>query len=148
MKVTVRSPRGLKYEAEGAESVLLPGATGEMGVLPDHTPVLTPLDIGAMTVRIEGREEVVALAGGFAEIGPDKVEVLADAAERAEDIDRGRAQSARERAEERLKKARSQAGEGEEVDLERALQALRRAVNRIEVTREHRQSVAEGRKRS
>lgn len=140
MKVIVRSPGGLVYEAEGAEEVLLPGATGEMGVLPDHTPLLTPLAIGAVTVRREGAAEVVAVAGGFAEIGPDRVEVLADAAERADDIDRDRATSARDRAEERLKKARAESGE--EIDVERAEQALRRAVNRIEIAREHRENLA------
>src|SRR5512143_1708502 len=84
--------------------VVLPGAAGEMGILPHHAPVLTTLKYGFIRVRHTGKEEIFAVAGGVAEVQPDVVTVLADAAENVEEIDVVRAQFAKKRAEEILAK--------------------------------------------
>jgi F-type H+-transporting ATPase subunit epsilon len=87
-----------------ADMVLLPGMDGEMGILPHHAPLLTTLKYGVIRVRSLGQETVFTVAGGFAEIQPDMVTILADAAENVEEIDVQRAEAARKRAEERLAK--------------------------------------------
>jgi len=84
--------------------VVLPGAAGEMGILPKHAPVLTTLKFGIIKIRKGGKEEVFTVAGGVAEVQPDIVTVLADAAENVEEIDVARADAARVRAEEALAK--------------------------------------------
>jgi F-type H+-transporting ATPase subunit epsilon len=113
--------------SETVDEVVAPGVEGYFGVLPGHAPFLTTLGIGELTYRI-GREEYhLALAGGFAEVRNDKVIILADTAERPEDVDRDRAERARERAERRLA-GRSDEGE---IDYTRALQALARALTRL-----------------
>src|SRR5215472_5488362 len=88
--------------SQEADFVLAPGAEGERGVLPQHIPLLTPLRTGEVRVRNEDKEEFLFVAGGFLEVLPDKVVILADVAERAEDIDEARAEEARKRAEELL----------------------------------------------
>ena len=88
--------------SQEADFVLAPGVDGEIGVLPRHIPLLTPLKTGEVTVRNEGRDEYLFVAGGFLEVLPDKVVILADVAERAEDIDEAAAEEARRRAEELL----------------------------------------------
>jgi F-type H+-transporting ATPase subunit epsilon len=114
--------------AERVDEVVAPGSEGYFGVLPGHAPFLTTLGIGELTYR-KGREEFhLAVAGGFAEVRNDKVIVLADTAERPDEIDRARAEQARERAERRLA-GRSQ----EDVDYCRALAALTRALTRLQV---------------
>ncbi|MBU2611040.1 MAG: ATP synthase F1 subunit epsilon [Anaerolineales bacterium] len=87
-----------------ADMVLLPGSEGEMGILPNHAPLLTTLKYGIIKVRSQGQEEYFTVAGGVAEVQPDIVTVLADAAENVEEIDISRAESARKRAEEMLAK--------------------------------------------
>ena len=87
-----------------ADIVVLPGTDGEMGILPHHAPLLTTLKIGIIKVRSGGKEEVFTVAGGVAEVQPDIVTVLADAAENVEEIDVARAEAARKRAEEILAK--------------------------------------------
>ncbi|OLC12889.1 MAG: ATP synthase F1 subunit epsilon [Candidatus Rokubacteria bacterium 13_1_40CM_69_27] len=110
------------------EEVVAPGIGGYFGVLPGHAPFLTTLGVGELTYR-KGREEYhLAVAGGFAEVRNDKVIVLVDSAERPEEIDRARAERARERAEQRL----SGRTEGE-VDYARAMAALSRALTRLQV---------------
>jgi len=88
-----------------ADIVVLPGTEGEMGILPNHAPLLTTLKIGIIKVRSHGREEVFTVAGGIAEVQPDIVTVLADAAENVEEIDVARAEAARKRAEASLTKS-------------------------------------------
>jgi F-type H+-transporting ATPase subunit epsilon len=88
--------------SEEADFVLAPGIDGDLGVLPHHIPLLTPLRTGQVTVRNGDAEHVLFVAGGFLEVLPDKVTILADAAERAEDIDETRAEEARKRAQELL----------------------------------------------
>jgi F-type H+-transporting ATPase subunit epsilon len=87
-----------------ADMVLLPGAEGDMGILPHHAPLLTTLKYGVIKVRAKGQEKYFTVAGGIAEVQPDVVTVLADAAENVEEIDIARAESARKRAEEILAK--------------------------------------------
>ena len=110
------------------DEVVAPGSEGYFGVLPGHAPFLTTLGIGELTYRVGHDEHHLAVAGGFAEVRNDKVIVLADSAERPEDIDRGRAERAKERAEGRLG-GRSQ----DEIDFARAGSALARAFTRLQV---------------
>lgn len=128
MKVIVESPERVVFETEAADQVALPGAGGEMVVLPDHTPLLTSLAIGLMEVRADGVHETLVLSGGFAEITPGEVKILADSAELAGEIDVERARMARRRAEERLREAQRKAAE---IDPDRARMALLRAINRL-----------------
>ena len=114
--------------AETVDEVVVPGSEGYFGVLPGHAPLLATLGIGELMNRIGRDERHVAVAGGFAEVRNDKVIVLADTAELPQDIDRGRAERARDRAEQRLS-GRSQ----EEVDYRRAAAALARAQTRLQV---------------
>jgi F-type H+-transporting ATPase subunit epsilon len=107
--------------------ITVPGIDGELGILPHHTPLMTILMPGELIARKDGDEYILAISGGFLEIRPDRVIVLADAAERAEEIDIERAEAAKKRAEERLSHPSS------EVDIARAQAALRRAAARIEV---------------
>lgn len=110
------------------EEVVAPGVEGYFGVWPGHAPFLASLGTGLVSYRDGGREHLLAVNGGFAEVGPDRVIILADTAERPEEIDVARAQRARERAEQRL------AGKGgEEVDYARALAALNRATARLQL---------------
>ena len=116
--------------SEEAQIVMSPGSLGEFGVLIGHTPFLTTLKIG--TIRYKdagGTEKYVFVNSGFAEALPDKVTVLADSAERREDIDVERAKAAMERAEKRLAEDRSK----EDIDFYRAKVALTRAVERVKL---------------
>ena len=88
--------------SQEADFVLAPGADGDLGVMPHHIPLLTPLRTGEVMVRNDGVEEYLFVSGGFLEVLPDRVVILADAAERAEDIDQARAEAARRAAEEVL----------------------------------------------
>jgi F-type H+-transporting ATPase subunit epsilon len=120
--------------AGDVDIVVLPGAAGEMGVLPHHAPVLTTLKYGAVRVRRGGKEDVFAIAGGVAEIQPDIVTVLADAAENVEEIDVFRAEEARRRAQEALAK-----GIPQDSDAYLAMEAaLRRSTLRLDVVRRYR----------
>jgi F-type H+-transporting ATPase subunit epsilon len=87
---------------DDVDIVVLPGAAGEMGILPNHAPVLTTLKYGVIKVRRKGKEELFAVAGGVAEVQPTIVTVLADAAENIEEIDILRAKAAKKRAEDAL----------------------------------------------
>ena len=114
--------------SEQVDEVVAPGVEGYFGVLPGHAPFLTTLGVGELTYRT-GREEFhLAVADGFCEVRNDKVIVLADTAERPDEIDRDRAERARQRAEQRL------AGRGpDEIDYARAQAALARALSRLQV---------------
>lgn len=122
----VTPERPLVQEEEGVEEVNAPGVGGDFGVLPGHTPMLVALRVGEAFYRLGGRKRYLALGGGYAEVGPDRVTILSQTAERAEEIDRQRAASARARAEKRL------ASPGEGVDVERARAALMRALVRLQ----------------
>ncbi|MBA2356530.1 MAG: F0F1 ATP synthase subunit epsilon [Luteitalea sp.] len=109
------------------DEVELPGAEGYFGVLPGHTPMLATLTVGRLTYRAGQESQVLAIAFGFAEVLPDTVTVLAQMAERAEDIDLSRAETARQRAEARL------AHPDSDLDYARARTALDKAILRVQV---------------
>jgi len=114
--------------------VVLPGTAGEMGILPHHAPLLTTLNYGVIKVRTKGKEEIFTVAGGVAEIQPDIVTVLADAAENVREIDMDRAEAARKRAEEALEK-----GVPADTDTFLAIEAaLRRSNLRLDAVRRYR----------
>lgn len=113
--------------------VVAPGSEGVLGILPRHAPLITALNVGELQIKKEGQEDqFFAIGGGFMEVQPDHVVVLADAAERAEEIDVERAEAARRRAEESLAKA------DKEIDFERAQAALRRSTIRLRVAERRR----------
>ena len=109
--------------------VTAPGLWGEFGALPQHTPYLCQLDVGVLSYRIGSGRYFVSVIGGYAEVGPDKVTILAETAELAEDIDANRAATARDRAQERL----SGKVPDEAFDFVRAELALKRAISRLRV---------------
>ena len=118
--------------AETVHEVVIPGSQGYFGVLPGHAPLLATLGIGELMYRKGHTQHHLALTGGFAEVRNDKVIVLAENAERPDEIDRERALRARERAERRL------GGREAEVDFARAQAALARALIRLQVAgRDH-----------
>ena len=129
MLFELATPSRLLVSAE-VDEVVAPGAEGYFGVLPGHAPFLTTLAAGEVMYR-QGREERhVFVSGGFAEVTAERVIILAEGAEAPEEIDRERAERARQRAEQRLT-GRSPQGTHEETDYNRALAALARAVARI-----------------
>jgi F-type H+-transporting ATPase subunit epsilon len=109
-----------------AEEMQIPGKNGYLGILPGHAPLITELAVGQISYRNGSETHYLCVAWGFAEVLPNKVTILAETAERAEDVDCVRAQKAKERAEQRL------AGGEPEVDVPRAQKALARAVTRLE----------------
>ena len=122
------TPERVVYSGQ-VESVQAPGSRGSFGVLAGHMPLLTSLQVGALRFAEEGGDRVqMAVSGGFAEVGRERVTVLAETAERADEIDTQRAESSRQRAEERLARRIE-----EEVDVVRAQAALSRALNRLKV---------------
>jgi F-type H+-transporting ATPase subunit epsilon len=119
------TPQGLVFSEE-VDEVTAAGTEGEFGVLPGHVPFVTTLKIGMLTCKKGGEMKYFFVNWGYAEIGAEKVMILADSAERSEEIDVDRAIAAKKRAEERLKHA-------ENVDFARAEAALERAVMRSQV---------------
>jgi F-type H+-transporting ATPase subunit epsilon len=111
---------------DAAEDVQIPGKTGYLGILPGHAPLITEIAVGEISYHTGGQLRRLAVAWGFAEVLPDKVTILAETAERPEEIDVNRAQAARQRAEEELRKA----GPSGDADAQAALQ---RAKARLEV---------------
>jgi F-type H+-transporting ATPase subunit epsilon len=112
---------------EQVDEVEIPGADGYFGVLPGHTPLLATLQVGVLWYRKGQEKQYLALAFGFAEVMPDRVTILAQVAERAEDIDVTRAQAARSRAEQRLSRPVA------DMDAERARIAMLKALARVQV---------------
>ena len=118
---------------DDVDEVELPGEEGYRGVLPGHAPLLAALKTGIMWYRKGAEKKFAFVDGGFVEVLPDRVSVLAETAERAEDIDLQRAEAAKRRAEERLSKPAAV-----DFDAERARIAMLRAVARIQVSRQTR----------
>jgi len=119
------TPQGLVFSEE-IDEVTASGSEGEFGVLPGHVPFVTVLRIGMLTCKSGSEMKIFFVNWGYAEVGPDKVLILADSAERSDEIDIERAKAAMKRAEARLKKA-------EDIDFKRAEAAVERAVTRMQV---------------
>jgi len=117
-----------KVYAEEAEMVVVKGVAGELGILANHIPLVTPLKIAPVKVKKGNSEEWIAVNGGFMEVRKDKVVILAETAELPGDIDVERATAAKERAEARLRNKQ------DEIDFRRAELALQKALNRIDVS--------------
>ncbi len=127
LRVEVVTGERVVYEADDVDMVIAPGADGTLGILPRHAPIVTLLSQGEMRVRRGATEESLVVFGGFLEVAHNQVRVLADTAERAEDIDIARAQAARDRAEARLNERTAN------IDFTRAEIALRRSMIRLRV---------------
>ncbi|HSY14246.1 MAG TPA: F0F1 ATP synthase subunit epsilon [Verrucomicrobiae bacterium] len=125
-----------KLVDEQTDQVQIPGKSGYLGILPGHAPLLTELMIGEISYSKGGTMVYLAVSWGFAEVLPDKVTILADTAERAEDIDVQRAQEAKAKAEEALRNP------SQEMDYDAVNRALRRAEVRLEVAARAGHSVA------
>ncbi|AHZ17691.1 F0F1 ATP synthase subunit epsilon [Bacillus velezensis] len=126
VKVNIVTPDGPVYDAD-IEMVSVRAESGDLGILPGHIPTVAPLKIGAVRLKKDGQTELAAVSGGFLEVRPDQVTILAQAAETAESIDKERALAAKKRAEDRLNKR------SDDTDIRRAELALQRAVNRLDV---------------
>ncbi len=129
LRLSIITPERRVY-VEDVDMVIAPGVEGQLGILPHHAPLITALTQGELRVKRGDEEESFAIGGGYLEVQPDGVTILANTAEHAEEIDLERAEAARRRAEARLRD-RTQ----EKVDFARAEASLRRAMIRIKVTK-------------
>lgn len=128
MQVDIVTP-DRKVFSEQAEMVIARTTEGEIGVLPNHSPLAAMLQISAVRIKQDGREVTAAVSGGFMEVKPESVTILAESAEFPEEIDVERAKAAKERAEKRLREKQ------ENIDFHRAQLALNRALNRLKVAK-------------
>lgn len=134
LQLEIVTPERLAYSDE-VDSVVLPGVEGELGVLPHHAPLVSMLGIGELRIRKDGQEESFAIVGGFLQVRPDKVVVMAETADMASEIDLETAMEARREAERAL-----ETGYHEGVDLSAARAQLQQALLRIRVAeRRHRE---------
>ena len=127
LKLRIITPERVVFDEENIDSVTLPGVMGEMTILPEHAPIMTELRPGPVLFR-RGAEEIdLALSGGFMEVRNDTVVVLADTAERSDEIDQSRAEEARRKAQEAIAEHQGT------IDIARAMAALERAQARLRV---------------
>jgi F-type H+-transporting ATPase subunit epsilon len=135
LTLEIVTPERLAFEGE-VDSVNCPGIEGELGILPHHAPLVSALGVGELVIRRGGEEEYFAIAGGFLQVRPDRVVVMAETADMASEIDLQKAEEARKEAERALAE-----GFEEPADLARARAALQRALLRIQVAerRRHRE---------
>ena len=126
IKVDIVTAERLVF-SEDADIVMVPGVDGELGILPHHAPIMTMIKPGEVLVRKGAEEYSLAASGGFLEVKPDHITILADAAERADEIDIARAEAAKKRAEENLTNRTA------ETDNANAEASLRRALARLKV---------------
>ena len=132
MQLEIVTAERLVY-SEQVNCVVAPGIEGELGIMPHHAPLLTTLQPGELRIIREGQADTyMAVSGGFLEVMANRVVVLADAAEHADEIDEARAQEAVRRAQEQLEHRAA------DIDLERALASMRRAQTRLKVVRRRR----------
>lgn len=130
LTVEVVTPERVVYSGE-AKMVIARGADGDLGILPNHMPLVTPLKIAPVRILTEGdKETAIAVSGGFLEVHGEQVTILAEAAELPENIDVARAKAAKARAEQRL------IDKHPDLDQRRAELALQRAINRLNVTKQ------------
>jgi len=123
------------FAEDAADMVVAPGAEGVVGILPRHAPLLTTLNPGVVRIKKGGSEEAMAVGGGFLQVARDQVLILADTAERADEIDEARAEEGRRRARENLAES---VKSGQRLLAETARFALRREEARIQIVRRHR----------
>lgn len=124
LNVTVVTPDGPVLDGD-YEMVSCKSEVGELGILPNHIPLVAPLAISIIRLKHGNEEEKVAVSGGFVEVRPDQVTILAQSAEKGGDIDVQRAEAAKRRAESRLE------AKQEDIDFRRAELSLKRAMNRL-----------------
>lgn len=132
LSLQIVTPERVLFEETDVASVTITGREGEMTILPSHAALMTDLRPGPLVFRKGGDEVDVALSGGFLEVRDDKIVVLADTAERSDELDQARAEEARRRAQDRL------ATREGEVDIARAMAALERAQARLRVVERRR----------
>ncbi|ATO49172.1 F0F1 ATP synthase subunit epsilon [Brevibacillus laterosporus] len=129
MIIEIVTPERVVYSGE-ATMVIARGVEGELGILPNHTPLVTPLKIAPVRIKQEGdKETIIAVSGGFMEVRGQTVTILAEAAEQSDDIDSARAELAKQRAEKRLNEKIP------DLDVQRAEYALQRAIVRLDAAR-------------
>ena len=136
MRLEIITAERVVYSDE-VEVLVAPGTEGDLGILPHHAAMMSMLQPGELMVRKDGEETFLAVTGGFLEVMENGISILADAAERSEEIDEERAQEAMEQARERI------AMRSADVDLEQALAQLRRATVRLAVARRRRRARAQ-----
>ena len=127
IKLDIVTAERVVYSGD-VDEVVAPGVSGQLGILPHHAPLMTILQAGELVAKNSGRDEIMAISGGFLEVRPDRIIILADAAERAEEIDMARAAAAKQRAEERLRDRKAIG-----LDQAAAEAALKRALARLSV---------------
>ncbi|UHA75665.1 F0F1 ATP synthase subunit epsilon [Paenibacillus sp. 481] len=130
-KLEIVTPERIVLEQE-VDIITVKGADGELGIMANHVPMVTPLQVGPMKVKSGKSEQLIAVHGGFVEVRKDKVVVLAESAELPQDIDMERAKASKARAEQRISLA--QRSKQDEVDHRRAELSLQRATTRIRVS--------------
>jgi F-type H+-transporting ATPase subunit epsilon len=129
LKLEIVTPYGSIF-SDDVDEISAAGSEGEFGVFPQHAPFITMLKTGMLTCKKGSENLIFFVSGGYAEVGPDRVVILGDSAERSEDIDVERAKAAMKRAEERLKKI-------DEIDFVRATAALERSTIRVQIAEKH-----------
>ena len=138
LSLDIVTPERVVLSEDGFDIVVAPGIEGELGLLPRHAPLMTMLEIGELRARRGAEEMHLAIAGGFLEIRDNRVTILADAAERSEEIDIARAEDARRRAEEAM------ANRHAELDVAMVLAEARRAEVRVRVAQRRRRRAPGG----
>lgn len=130
MKMVVVTPQAEKLSLD-VDSVTLPGGMGEVGILPGHLPLMSTMDVGILTYENGGTPSQLAVNRGFFEVIDDEVRILTETCETPEDVDKGRAESALKRAQDRLDSAAKDA----DVDVVRAMGGVKRAVARLTISK-------------
>jgi F-type H+-transporting ATPase subunit epsilon len=123
LKLEIVSPERMVYDDE-VDMVIVPGRNGQLGILPHHTPLISSLGVGELRIKKAGSEESMLISGGFVEVRPDKVIVMADLAEHSDEIDEAKAVEARKRAESELEHSK------DPIDIARVRAALQTALMR------------------
>ena len=123
LKLEIVSPERKVYD-DDVDMVIVPGRNGQLGILPHHTPLISSLGVGELRIKKGGSEESMLISGGFVEVRPDKVIVMADLAEHSDEIDEAKAVEARKRAESELEQSK------DPVDIARVRAALQTALMR------------------
>jgi len=135
LRVQIVTAERQVFDEEGVDMVVAPGSEGVVGILPRHAPLLTTLQPGVVRIKRGGSEEAMSVGGGFLQVARDQVLILADTAERADEVDEARAEEARRRARDTLQEA---VVSGQRLQAEAARVALHRAEARIHVARRRR----------